>query len=590
MFLRRNHPVEVLVLTAMFLVPPLRSKEVFAQDSQSKDADRISGVVVNSVTHEPIAGALVAGDGERFAALTDHNGRFEFTFAQTPADKGSAAGSSVVGSAGTANRSYGPQVLQARKPGFLDDQNDPALISSSIPGGKDVTISLVPEARIVVHVALPTSEPPDPIEVEIYKRQVRNGRAHWVSAGVQASRSNGESRFSELSAGTYKLLTHELMDRDPQASAPGGQAYGYAPVYFPDANGFASAGTIELTAGKTVHVNLSLVKQAYYPVKVPVVNAPPGVPLSIKVSVQGRDGPGYALGYIRREQAIEGLLPNGSYRLEAVSYRPSVVSGAANITVRGPVEGPTLTVVAGATIDVHVKEEFASRGRPGEMWTSGPRGSFRVQGVRSDVNLMIEPVDDFGRQIPISLLPPSGPQDDSLVMQSVPLGRYWVQIMPNRGYASSVTSGGVDLLHKPLAVPASGSVDPIEIILRDDSAELEGIVEDPNIPSGTLNASTTEPSSQNTTSAHTPKGHVYCIPLPDSSGRFTQWQVYEDGKLSMVSLPPGAYRLLAFRLPQSDLEYENPEAMRAFDGKGQVVRLVAGQKERVQLQFISTSE
>ena len=39
-----------------------------------------------------------------------------------------------------------------------------------------------------------------------------------------------------------------------------------------------------------------------------------------------------------------------------------------------------------------------------------------------------------------------------------------------------------------------------------------------------------------------------------------------------------------------NLEYENPEAMRAYDGKGQDVRLAAGQKERVQLQLIATSE
>ena len=63
-----------------------------------------------------------------------------------------------------------------------------------------------------------------------------------------------------------------------------------------------------------------------------------------------------------------------------------------------------------------------------------------------------------------------------------------------------------------------------------------------------------------------------------------------DGKFTASQLPPGVYRLLAFSRSQSDLEYENPEAMRAYDGKGQVVRLGGGQKERLQLQLISTSE
>ena len=118
-----------------------------------------------------------------------------------------------------------PYAFTARKPGFLSRHNDQGVIGSSVPEGKEVEIALVPEALIVGHIALPTSEPPDPIEVELYQRQVRNGRAHWVSAGVQATRSDGEFRFAELAAGTYKLLTHELQEEDPKMAAPGGQVY-----------------------------------------------------------------------------------------------------------------------------------------------------------------------------------------------------------------------------------------------------------------------------------------------------------------------------------------------------------------------------
>jgi hypothetical protein len=38
------------------------------------------------------------------------------------------------------------------------------------------------------------------------------------------------------------------------------------------------------------------------------------------------------------------------------------------------------------------------------------------------------------------------------------------------------------------------------------------------------------------------------------------------------------------------LEYDNSEVMRAYEGKGQVVRLSAGQKQSITLQAISTSE
>ena len=73
--------------------------------------------------------------------------------------------------------------------------------------------------------------------------------------------------------------------------------YGYAPVYYPNASGFSSAGTIELTPGKTAQANLALVRQPYFPVIVPVTNVPQGKISGIDVSVQGPGGPGYALEY-----------------------------------------------------------------------------------------------------------------------------------------------------------------------------------------------------------------------------------------------------------------------------------------------------
>ena len=80
-------------------------------------------------------------------------------------------------------------MLTARKPGFLNGQNEQGHAGQRVVDGKDIEIALVPEALIVGHVALPTSEPPDPIEVELYPPAGANGRAHWVSVGVQSTRS-----------------------------------------------------------------------------------------------------------------------------------------------------------------------------------------------------------------------------------------------------------------------------------------------------------------------------------------------------------------------------------------------------------------
>jgi hypothetical protein len=83
---------------------------------------------------------------------------------------------------------------------------------------------------------------------------------------------------------------------------------------------------------------------------------------------------------------------------------------------------------------------------------------------------------------------------------------------------------------------------------------------------------------------------VYLLPLPESTGQFRQVAVEPDGKFDLQQVPPGAYRVLAFDHSQAELEYYTSESMRAYDGKGQVVRLGAGQKEKLTLRLLSTSE
>jgi hypothetical protein len=71
---------------------------------------------------------------------------------------------------------------------------------------------------------------------------------------------------------------------------------------------------------------------------------------------------------------------------------------------------------------------------------------------------------------------PTGKGTEGLVVENAREGKYRVWVMPNRGYVASATSGGVDLLRKPLVVGAGGASAPIEITLRDDTAALDGTV------------------------------------------------------------------------------------------------------------------
>jgi len=591
------------ILSLSFAIAFL-STALSAAQSMSDNTDTLRGIVINSVTYEPIARALVSSPDNRFATLTNSEGRFEFTLPKvdsTP-EGGSGSTTPVSGQIQSAipNRPY---MLMARKPRFLDAANGLAqnLQNEAL---KDVTLALTPESLIVGAVTLPTSEPPDSVMLQVYRRQVQDGRARWLPVRGAQSTSDGQFRFAELPAGTYKLLTHELLDRDPitadpfdlpRSNDPRGQLFGYPPVYYQSAPDFGSAATIQLAAGQTQTVNLSLVKLPYYRVKLPVINADNGV--AVSVYAHGRKGPGFSLGYNNSDHAIEGMLPDGTYTIEASRFGPNGVTGLQTITIKGSaIDGPSMTLVSNTSIPVNVKEEFTSADNPGSMtWNINGRNTV-IKGPRRYLSVTLEPADDFGVGPQVSLRDPSR-ADDALVIEGAPAGSYWVRVNSSRGYPASIRSGNLDLQHQPLVVGAGGTATPIEITMRDDTAEISGTVDGVTPPaqrpviSSTANLASGDARGW---TSYAPFGgqaaaHIYCIPLADSSGQLTEIWVSPDGSFVSQGLAPGAYRLLAFDREQHELEYRNPEALRTYDSKGPVVRVVGGQKEHVQLQLISTS-
>ena len=536
--------------------------------------------------------------------MTNSEGHFEFTVPKADSateDGGQELNPSVSRMQSTAfNR---PNMLTARKPGFTPDPDNPGQSLQS-DASKELTLTLVPESLIAGTVTLPSSEAPDNIMLQIFRRQVQDGRARWVSAGGSQSTSDGEFRFADLPAGTYKLLTHEQLDHDPVTidsltvdpltHARRAPLLGYPPVYYQNASDFGSAATIQLGAGQTQTVSLTLAKQPYYRVKVPVI-PPPETGIRVSVYSLGRKGPGFSLGYNGNDHAIEGLLPNGTYTVEASSFGPNGLSGAQSITIKGaPIEGPSMTLLPNASIPVILKPEFAGTDHNViSTWNINGR-NVALKGLRRYLaNITLEPTDDLEMRGGGSLRDPTRSDDDALFIDGVAPGSYWVQVHPALGYVASVRSGNFDLLHQPLVVTAGGAGSPIEISLRDDVAEISGTVE--GIPSSALaQASTSASGDAHGWTSYTPYGgqagaRLYCIPTSDGNGQFMQIWVAPDGSFSYSGLAPGTYRLLAFDHEPPDFEYRSPEAMQAYDSKGIVIRLVGGQKERVQVQLISTS-
>jgi hypothetical protein len=371
--------------------------------------------------------------------------------------------------------------------------------------------------------------------------------------------------------------------------------FGYPPVYYQNATDFGVATEIQLAAGQTQVVNLSLVKQRYYRVKLPVT-----VPaddssqngFGVEVYAHGHKGPGFSLGYNNAHHAIEGLLPNGTYTVEASSFGPNAMTGLQTITIKGaPVEGPSLAVASNASVPVRVKEEFTGTDQTGTVsWSMNGRTTV-VRDARRYLTVVLEPADDFGNGMQFPMRSPRGSADDVLEIPGVAAGSYWVRVQSSRGYVASIRSGNLDLEHQPIYVGVGGAPSPIEITMRDDTAEISGTVQGVTAASGGSAgggfgaSSTIGPTSYAAAGAG---AHLYCIPVADSGGQLTEAWVGPEGNFDAQGLAPGAYRLLAFDRVQPELEFRNSESMRAYDAKGPVVRVAGGQKEHITLQVIAT--
>ena len=157
-------------------------------------------------------------------------------------------------------------------------------------------------------------------------------------------------------------------------------------------------------------------------------------------------------------------------------------------------------------------------------------------------------------------------------------GRYRVTASSSgSGYVAAVTSGGRDLLREPLVVGAGASIPPLEIVMRDDGAEVDGTIELPDSSTGSA-----EPGPANRI--------VYLLSLDRPSDQRRLAVAAPSGAFSLPQIPPGSYQVLAFDRQRAELDSQNDELLKRYESKIQVIRVVAEQKLNMRVPLIVTNE
>jgi len=115
-------------------------------------------------------------------------------------------------------------------------------------------------------------------------------------------------------------------------------------------------------------------------------------------------------------------------------------------------------------------------------------------------------------------------------------------------------------------VAPGGSVQPIQVILRDDFANLDGKISE---------------------DGHPASGSIEVLAIPENAPRQSRPVVtnHPQGLFNLSQLPPGAYKVLAVDRP-NELEYASPDVLNKYLSKARDITLLPNQTANVDLELV----
>jgi hypothetical protein len=494
----------------------------------------LHGVVVNGLTGKPVGRALVKSADGRLATMTDDEGRFRVEL-HVP-----------TGAGGGPNGDGGYVDLQVTKPGYLPERGGGRIAIDSMLAETEVKRVLMPAGRISGQVSASGMEAAVGVVVQLVRRAVGfDGRYHWMPGQTSATNSRGEFHFSNLRPGLYSLTTAEWHGDEvlePQRDAVRKE---YPSMFLGNGTTLEGATKLHVGYGESARVELRLEAKAFYPVTIPL----PETTGQVDARLLDKEFALHAFGlqYVSRERAVEGWLPDGAYLVAVSSRAEQATSAVVHLTVAGgSVRTKPVALGPEGRIEVRVHDERTKPEPSAE--TSGGDDRDEAKRRLPQQPLVAVVLEDDG----------AGTNGYDMNLRGVDPGRHPVMAQGRSGdYVAAMSSGGVDLLRNPLVVSDSGSADPIDVTLRDDTASVVGAV-----TGGTATL------ARNYT--------IFFVPT-DARGQYSQSVSETDGTFSVKDLVPGSYRAFAVSGVEGRLPFREADAMQPLQGKGIAVTVAPNQ-------------
>jgi len=541
-------PLFSLLLFAFPLVLPL---PLIAQQlalNSSSCPCTLRGTVVDSVTGNPIHGALVQAYGR--STFTDSEGKFQFD--GLPA---------------------GPTTVQAAKPGYLAHNDfasrSPKSFSLQLgPEAPPAVLKLTPEGVVFGQVTDENGEPLESFTVSLLFRNPLGPSMFWNPRLRAITDDEGKFRIAGLHPGTYFLAIRPTEGPAQTSAKDADVPQGFTPVFYPAAPDMHSATPIKVHPGSPSLVNLSLKREPFIHLSGTVSGYSPdqqvalslqdaqGDPLPQQISVDSSTGNFHTK-----------WIPPGAYTLSSQTYAPvsadasrAVSSARQSVNANSNLSG--IRLVFQPTVDIPV----VIRGLPssGAENESPPTVMIFLLGKGQSSRGQAHYATTANR-------PPDAPSGPgSLAVAGVEPATYDVSVAVHSGdayYLESVSWGSTDLLHDPLVLDSSGAVPPIDVVVREGAATISGTVLSGNQP--TSAAVVVFPPDP-----RIPPGFGFSGP---------------DGTLQFQNLAPGTYRVIALD-NYSSLDLENQSVLSSVSSKAQEVTLAPKQTASIRLQLTTVGE
>jgi len=402
----------------------------------------VSGVVVNSVSGQPVPRALVWMAGpSRHTVFTGSDGSFKF--------------------AGVASGEY---FLAAEKPGFSYDLKLETRRQASLQVSADVSklvVKLLPEGIISGRIEDPEHEPLPNTYVGVAAYDVQNGRRHLERRGATRTDEDGNYRIAGLKQDDYFIVAGSTGTVPPVTSKSGDQHdWGYAFVAYPNVDTLSSASAVHVDPGQHVDASFSLKPKRTFHVNGRVIGMPQ---VAAPVWFQREDFPFYGI-YVGINAATGEFharwLPAGDYIVYVSVRGDTPLVAEQRLTVGSDLDGVQLELAPPVKVPVTIR------------WDSPPEGA---AAGKERFFAMVELVPDewWG-----STVRQNGNATTDFSINNVYPGHYTVhpRVFAGNARVASMTMGDVDLLQHKLTVTTAALPQPIEIVLTSDSGKIEAHV------------------------------------------------------------------------------------------------------------------